>query len=82
MKREEIERKVIDIIEDTTGIDMECEEIDNDTNFRGNLGFDSLDEIELIILCEKEFNIAIKDEDIEHIETFGQLLDTAEKLLK
>lgn len=37
--------------------------ITKDTNIREDLGFDSLDEVELIMEIEKELNIAIPDED-------------------
>jgi acyl carrier protein len=39
------------------------------------LGADSLDTVELIMEFEKEFNIAIPDDQAEKIVTVGQAID-------
>jgi acyl carrier protein len=39
------------------------------------LGADSLDTVELIMEFEKEFNIAIPDDQAEKISTVGQAVD-------
>lgn len=49
-----------------------------DVIFRKDTGMDSLDKVELIIECEKEFDISIHDQDAEDIETVGQLSDYIE----
>lgn len=43
-----------------------------EANFIKDLGFDSLDFVELIMEFEQAFDIAIPDEEAEKIQTFGQ----------
>jgi acyl carrier protein len=43
------------------------------------LGADSLDTVELIMEFEKEFNIAIPDDQAEKISTVGQAVDYISK---
>lgn len=45
-----------------------------ETNFK-DLGFDSLDCIELLMETEKEFNIQIKNEDWEKVETIQDVIN-------
>ena len=47
-------------------------EVTTDANFIKDLGIDSLDYAELIMEFEKEFNIAIPDDQAEKISTVGQ----------
>lgn len=51
------------------------EEITEESTF-DDLGIgDSLDFVEVIMECEKEFSITIADESVEKMENVGQLLD-------
>ncbi len=50
-------------------------EITNESSFTNDLGADSLDTVELIMEFEKEFNIAIPDDQAEKIATVGQAVD-------
>lgn len=65
----EITSKVNAIIVDKLGV--EESEITNAASFTNDLGADSLDTVELIMEFEKEFNIAIPDEQAEKIATVG-----------
>lgn len=66
----DINSKVIAIIVDKLGVDES--EITMDSNFTNDLGADSLDTVELIMEFEKEFNIAIPDDQAEKIATVGE----------
>jgi acyl carrier protein len=46
-------------------------EVTLESNFTNDLGADSLDTVELIMEFEKEFNIAIPDDQAEKIATVG-----------
>ena len=59
MNRQEIEKKVNDILVDKLGVDYD--EVKNEAKFEDDLGGDSLDCVELIIEFEHEFGISIKD---------------------
>ncbi len=61
------------IIIDKLGVDEG--EVTNEASFTNDLGADSLDTVELIMEFEKEFNIAIPDDQAEKISTVGQAVD-------
>ena len=65
----EIAEKVTSIIVDKLGV--EESEVTTAASFTNDLGADSLDTVELIMEFEKEFNIAIPDEQAEKIATVG-----------
>ena len=68
----EIANKVKSIIVDKLGVDEK--EVTPTASFTNDLGADSLDTVELIMEFEKEFNIAIPDEQAEKIATVGDAL--------
>jgi acyl carrier protein len=68
----DIKSKVISIIVDKLGV--EESEVNNEASFTNDLGADSLDTVELIMEFEKEFNIAIPDDQAENIQTVGQAI--------
>jgi len=51
-------------------------------SFVDDLGADSLDQVELIMAMEEEFNISIPDEDAEKITTVKDAVDYITKALK
>ena len=65
----DVKSKVISIIVDKLGV--EESEVVNEASFTNDLGADSLDTVELIMEFEKEFNIAIPDDQAEQIGTVG-----------
>jgi acyl carrier protein len=72
--------RVKNIIMDKLGV--EESEITNEANFTNDLGADSLDTVELIMEFEKEFNIAIPDDQAEKIGTVGQAIAYIEQNIK
>ena len=52
-------------------LDVEETEVTPEASFTNDLGADSLDTVELIMEFEKEFNIAIPDDQAEKIATVG-----------
>ena len=69
----EISARVKAIIVDKLGVDES--EVTPEASFTNDLGADSLDTVELIMEFEKEFNIAIPDDQAEKISTVGQAVD-------
>ena len=65
----DITAKVKSIIVDKLGVDEK--EVVPTASFTNDLGADSLDTVELIMEFEKEFNIAIPDDQAEKIATVG-----------
>ena len=68
--------KVTKIIVDKLGVDES--EVTNEASFTNDLGADSLDTVELIMEFEKEFDIAIPDEEAEKIQTVGMAVSYLE----
>ena len=62
--------RVVAIIVDKLGVDQS--EVTLEASFTNDLGADSLDTVELIMEFEKEFNIAIPDDQAENIATVGE----------
>ena len=76
----DISEKVTAIILDKLGVD--AGEVKPVASFTNDLGADSLDTVELIMEFEKEFNIAIPDDQAENISTVGQAIEHIEKATK
>ena len=54
---------------------VEESKITNEAHFINDLGADSLDQVELIMQLEEEFDIEIDDEDAEKLVTVGKVYD-------
>ena len=65
----DIKGSFVSIIVDKLGVDDN--DVTADASFTNDLGADSLDTVELIMEFEKEFNIAIPDDQAEKIATVG-----------
>ena len=72
----DISSKVTSIIVDKLGV--EEKEVTPTASFTNDLGADSLDTVELIMEFEKEFNIAILDDQAEKIATVGDAISYIE----
>ena len=68
----DISTRVRKIIVDKLGVDEA--EVTSEASFTNDLGADSLDTVELIMEFEKEFNIAIPDDQAEKINTVGDAI--------
>jgi acyl carrier protein len=73
----DIESRVKAIIVDKLGVDES--EVTNESSFTNDLGADSLDTVELIMEFEKEFNLAIPDDQAETIGTVGDAIKYVEE---
>lgn len=76
----DISAKVTSIIVDKLGV--EAKEVTPTASFTNDLGADSLDTVELIMEFEKEFNIAIPDDQAEKIATVGDAISYIESNAK
>jgi acyl carrier protein len=69
--REAISAKVFDLITRHSLVQPRSEE----DLLEDDLGFDSLDAIELVMACEAEFGIEIDDADVDEIVTVEELIN-------
>ncbi len=72
----DVAARVKAIIVDKLGVDES--EVTTEASFTNDLGADSLDTVELIMEFEKEFNIAIPDDQAENIATVGEAVSYIE----
>lgn len=52
---------------------VEAENLTQDTSFKEDLGADSLDLFEMVMALEEEYNVEIPTEDLEQIQTIGDV---------
>jgi acyl carrier protein len=76
----DVAAKVKAIIVDKLGVDES--EVVNGASFTNDLGADSLDTVELIMEFEKEFDLAIPDDEAEKISTVGEAIAHIEGAVK
>lgn len=65
--------KMKEIIAEQLGV--EEDEITQDTSFKEDLGADSLDLFELTMALEEEYDTEIPAEELEDIETVGDVIE-------
>ena len=63
-------------------LDVNEDEVTPTASFVDDLGADSLDQVELIMAFEEEFDIEIPDEDAEKIATVGDAVNYIEEKTK
>lgn len=68
-----LEQKVKDIIVDQLGVD--AAQVVPEASFIDDLSADSLDQVELIMAFEEEFDAEIPDEDAEKLTTVGAVIE-------
>lgn len=71
--RTEVEGKFIELVSEK--VDADIFNVTLDANFQDDLGFDSLDAIEILMEAEREFGVTIPDDRIEHIKTVREAID-------
>jgi acyl carrier protein len=69
----DIESKVKEIIVEQLSVN--ADDVVPDAKFIEDLGADSLDQVELVMAFEEEFELDIPDEDAEKIRTVGNAID-------
>ncbi len=65
--------KIADIIREQLNLDDV--EITEDTSFKDDLQADSLDLFELVMAFEEEYGIEIPSEDLEKLQTVGDVME-------
>ena len=77
MDRKEIEAKVKELlIED---LELEEDKIKPEARLKEDIGIDSLDFVDIVVIVEKKFGFKIKTEEMANIKTFSQFCDYIEQ---
>lgn len=61
--------------------ELSIDKINEDTEIMGDLGADSLDVVEMIMMLEEEFGIVITDESVYSYKTVGEITHFIEEML-
>ena len=65
-----------------TKLNVSEREITPEKNLFNDLGADSLDVVELLMILEREFNVKFSEDDTANVKTVGDLYDMIEKYQK
>lgn len=77
---EQVAAKMQEIIADSLGVD--AEEVTPRTSLVDDLGADSLDVVELSMMCEETFKITIDESDAESFVTVSNVTDFVTRQLQ
>ena len=80
MTRQDIEKKVTDILVDKLGVGPE--EVKSEADFCEDLGGDSLDLVVVVMELEKDFRISVTDEEADQVKTVADICDLVEKYVR
>ena len=78
MHREEIERKLLDIVKNEK--DIPGDKLAPETAL-ADAGIDSLDALSILFAIEEQFHISIPDDKARSIKTFADMITAVEELL-
>lgn len=79
MTRQEIEQKVRNfLIED---LEIDEDKIFDDAKLKDDMGIDSLDFVDIVVIVEKNFGFKIKPEEMAGVTTLKQFCDYIESKL-
>ncbi len=77
MNRQEIEEKVKEFFVEDLEIDEE--KIQSEARLKEDIGIDSLDFVDIVVIVEKKFGFKIKTEEMSTVKTFSDFCDYIEK---
>ena len=71
-EKETMLEKIKEIVADSLNADVDT--LTEETSFKDDLGADSLDLFEMVMAFEEEFEVEIPSEDLEQINTIGDVV--------
>ena len=74
-----MENKILKIV--SRHLSINEDDISLDSDLINDLGADSLDGVELVMILESEFDIEIFDDEISDIKTVQDIIDTVNRLI-
>jgi len=77
MNRQEIEEKVKEFMIDDLEIDED--KISDDALLKEDMGIDSLDFVDIVVIVEKKFGFRLKPEEMVGVRTYKDFCDFIEK---
>lgn len=80
MTRQEIEEKVKNFLVEE--LEFDEEKITPEARLKEDIGVDSLDFVDIVVIVEKTFGFKIATEDMKTLKTFSQFCDYIEEKTK
>ena len=80
MNRTDIENKVNEFLIDE--FEIEESAITEEAHLKKDLGIESLDFVDIVVIIEKDFNFKVKREDMTNIRTLNDLYSYIEEHVK
>lgn len=80
MNRAEIEAKVKDFL--INELEIEEENIFPDAKLKDDMGIDSLDFVDIVVIVERNFGFKIKAEEMVGVDTYAKFCDYIENKTK
>lgn len=80
MNRAEIEAKVKDFL--INELEIEEENIFPDAKLKDDMGIDSLDFVDIVVIVERNFGFKIKAEEMVGVNTYANFCDYIENKIK
>lgn len=80
MSRAEIEEKVKEFLIEE--IEVDEEKITADAKLKTDLGIDSLDFVDIVVLVDKKFGFKIRQEEMVGVDTFSKFCDYIESKVR
>ena len=77
MNRQEIEAKVKEFM--VKDLELDEAKITPEARLKEDIGVDSLDFVDIVVIVERKFGFKIKTEEMANVKTFRQFCDYIEK---
>lgn len=77
MTRQEIEQKIKEFLVDDLEID--ASRIAPEARLKEDIGIDSLDFVDIVVIVEKQFGFKIKADELADVKVFSQFCDYIER---
>ncbi|MBP3899560.1 acyl carrier protein [Candidatus Saccharibacteria bacterium] len=75
-----MKEEVIDLISET--LDIDKDELDNDTDLARDLNVESIDLVDLVTAFEDKYHFEIPDQELKNLQTVGDIVKYVEKRQK
>lgn len=75
-----MKEEVIDLIAET--LDIDKDELDNDTDLAHDLNVESIDLVDLVTAFEDKYHFEIPDQELKNLQTVGDIVKYVEKRQK
>ncbi len=76
MTRQELEQQIIDFLVEDLEIDQK--KITPEARLKEDIGIDSLDFVDIVVIVERKFSFKIKPEELTNVKLFSQFCDYIE----